>query len=486
MTFIDETKELASLYDDSVLEYEPAGPIAGASLPVHTAPSNLAISPLAAQASDGRDETTSGDTWSTVDTDSVREQLRSPRDVVPVLSPSYSSISYNPPLVVDSPIRPSSITHSIVSLPHQPRSHSTPTFPLTGNSPSVRAYNAATSPHDHPTPSLEPSSFPLSDVQEAKLVYHFVTKLACFFDMCDQDNRHFELVVPQRAAACPTLRNAIFAASAKHLSRTSGFDPVVADRYHQESLKYLIPALNDSTAVMNEDLLAATIILRFLEEVEGACLGEDVESHLLGTHAFIGAQNSSGINGGLREACFWVALRQENRMAFVHQRCVSSAFHHYNLDLSMSPASDSVWANRIVMHASNTLRYCFGDGDKNIATYHELVAYSEQWMECKPQSFTPLYYKEAEPDGDIFPSVWYLNDAVVNGMQYYYLIDIVLAAYNPEIPSLGPRRKPMLQHVNVSIQELYSIFHSDVNEKKKKILTACRRGSEMMSRWFAG
>jgi hypothetical protein len=34
-------------------------------------------------------------------------------------------------------------------------------------------------------------------------------------------------------------------------------------------LKHLIPMLNDTAAIMDENLLAATVILRFLEEVEG-------------------------------------------------------------------------------------------------------------------------------------------------------------------------------------------------------------------------
>lgn len=100
------------------------------------------------------------------------------------------------------------------------------------------------------------------------LMRYFVENLSPCFDLCDPD-RHFALVVPHRAAVCPVLLNAIFACSAKHLSRVSGFDPYISDRYHQECLKHLIPMLNDSAAVMDENLLAATVILRFLEEVQG-------------------------------------------------------------------------------------------------------------------------------------------------------------------------------------------------------------------------
>jgi hypothetical protein len=82
-------------------------------------------------------------------------------------------------------------------------------------------------------------------------------------------SRNFELVVPQRAAACPTLLKAIFAISARHLSQTSNYDPLASNRYHDECLGYLIPMLDNSATVSDENLFAATIILRMLEEMDG-------------------------------------------------------------------------------------------------------------------------------------------------------------------------------------------------------------------------
>lgn len=86
--------------------------------------------------------------------------------------------------------------------------------------------------------------------------------------MCDP-NRHFELVVPERAAESHTLMNAIFAIAARHLSHTTDFDPLASNRYHDECLRYLIPMLNHASTVSDENLFAATIILRMLEEMDG-------------------------------------------------------------------------------------------------------------------------------------------------------------------------------------------------------------------------
>jgi hypothetical protein len=115
---------------------------------------------------------------------------------------------------------------------------------------------------------LETPVWPLQDQHEAKLMRHFIENLAASFNLCDPD-RHFDLVMPQRPAVCPTLLNAIFVAFARHLSRVSDFDPYVADQYYQECLNHLIPMLSDNAAITDENLLAATVMLRFLEEVEG-------------------------------------------------------------------------------------------------------------------------------------------------------------------------------------------------------------------------
>jgi hypothetical protein len=61
----------------------------------------------------------------------------------------------------------------------------------------------------------------------------------------------------------------MLAMAARHLDRTSSFDPFVSDHYYQACLEKLIPALDDHGVTMDDDLLAATVILRLLEEFDG-------------------------------------------------------------------------------------------------------------------------------------------------------------------------------------------------------------------------
>lgn len=77
------------------------------------------------------------------------------------------------------------------------------------------------------------------------------------------------MYIPYRARHCETLFNAILAMSARHLSRTESLDPFLSDYYYQACLESLIPALDNHGVTMDDDLLAATVILRLLEEYNG-------------------------------------------------------------------------------------------------------------------------------------------------------------------------------------------------------------------------
>lgn len=82
--------------------------------------------------------------------------------------------------------------------------------------------------------------------------------------------------MPQRARSNRTLATAILALSARHLSRTTQFDSFVADHYHQECLQTLIPILGESTAVLDDALLAALVVLRLLEEMDGKLTSDHI------------------------------------------------------------------------------------------------------------------------------------------------------------------------------------------------------------------
>ncbi len=300
---------------------------------------------------------------------------------------------------------------------------------------------------------LEQSSFPLSDLEEATLLRYYVQRLAQDFDLSDPQ-RHFRTVVPQRAATCPLLLNAIYALSAKHLSRVSNYDPLISDKYHQECLRRVIPALSDSAAILDENLLACTIILRHLEEFEVPLSGyspSDRQSHLLGSHAFIRAQEHSPMSDGLRKAAFWVGLRQEIYVAFVNQRSIAIELNNFNLDRSCDPAPDYVWACRAVALCADAIRFFYGKDDRLNSEYDQLSEAVNEWHSCKSSNFTAMYFRDAD-EGELFPNIWFTSDEHVLGWQHYYIAKLLLAAHNPRIPKLGPSRAISLRAIDEEIK----------------------------------
>ncbi|MCJ1399182.1 hypothetical protein MMC11_002384 [Xylographa trunciseda] len=303
---------------------------------------------------------------------------------------------------------------------------------------------------------IETAIWPLSSIEEAKLMRYFVDHLALWFDLCDP-LRHFALVVPQRAAICPPLLYAVFAVSARHLSRIGTYDPYAADRYYEKCLNHLTKMMDDEAASMDENLLAATVVLRWLEEIEVPLSGFDLQSHLVGTSALISAQESApNPPSGLRQAAFWVALRQEIYIAFTNQRIVRWNLDRSPLDFSFSATDDCTWANRIVLCCAVVLKFCFDtEGDHTVSRWTELRRYCDRWRSSLPDSFSPIYYSEPSVEnGDILPQVWHIGDAHVTGIQHYILCMILLAVYNPSLPRLGPGQRMALKSMDEEIRGL--------------------------------
>lgn len=103
------------------------------------------------------------------------------------------------------------------------------------------------------------------------------------FDICDGE-RHFACTVPLRARTCPPLLNAIYTASARHLSRIKKYwrgnqvhyggkvlpnlTPETAIHYHNQCIAHFVSLSDHSREAQDENLLAAAVILRFYEEVD--------------------------------------------------------------------------------------------------------------------------------------------------------------------------------------------------------------------------
>ncbi|KAI9640840.1 hypothetical protein NHQ30_010681 [Ciborinia camelliae] len=340
-----------------------------------------------------------------------------------------------------------------------------------------------------------------SKIQEACLLRYFVDELACWvctslnerrllltisfqFDLCDPA-RHFALVVPHRAKHCPALLNAIYTASARHLCRLGQYkkNGVVeyygkqlpnlhmetAVEYHSKCIENLVSVSDDLDALYDENLLVASVILRFYEEVDAPLNGGDWETAQRGTHVFITAQASGVLDSTLRTAAFRVAYRQEVHMAFVRQRPFHMPLqcHEYR---SLEYADDFIWAYRTIVHCADVLQYCYGHGSKTNSDYDMLVQYHEGWENLRPQSFEALYERPVVSNTrHALPEIWYLSDCHVTAHQHMDISQILLTTYNPRVPRLGPGHRAQ---INTMVKRLCGVAVSN-HRSPPAMNTAC-------------
>ncbi|RAL63444.1 hypothetical protein DID88_003864 [Monilinia fructigena] len=223
--------------------------------------------------------------------------------------------------------------------------------------------------------------------------------------------------------------------------------------YHSKCIEHLVSA-SDIEALCDENLLVASIILRFYEEVDAPLSGGDWETAQRGTQVFITAQASGGLDSSLRRAAFRVAYRQEVHMAFVRQRPFHMPLqcHEYrSSNLPMIPHG-LIEPSFIVQML---LEYCYGHGSKTNSDYDMLVQYHEGWESLRPQSFDALYERAASSNASqALPEIWYLSDYHVTAHQHMGISQILLTTYNPRVPRLGPGLRTASQRIETQVNTM--------------------------------
>lgn len=253
-------------------------------------------------------------------------------------------------------------------------------------------------------------------------------------------------------------------------------------------MAYLIELSKDAEHVRDKDLLAAAVILQYYEEHQTLVTSEESETFLRTFQIFMNGQVDAvsspsqktflqetqiptlfhierAINGStadvtpLQHASFRVALRQEITSAFMKQRPIRLHTGAWSWPRSFVKANDTVWANRLIVFCADVLQFCFGgdisSSNGKVQRWNELKDFENSWESHKPLSFSSIHYKEPNRhNGEIFPQIWYLADTHVSGMLYLDLARILLIAYDPTVPRLGPGVAAALRGISAQIRDI--------------------------------
>ncbi|KAK3402465.1 hypothetical protein B0T20DRAFT_446 [Sordaria brevicollis] len=287
------------------------------------------------------------------------------------------------------------------------------------------------------------SAFPIEDPVEAELYRHYVQSLAPWLDLCDP-LRSFETLVPQQAAKFPLLLKAIYSFSARHKTLTGYFDSVRSSEYYDECLTELrdvLAAYDESGA--DENLFAATIILRVLEEIDVVDNGTDQEANLLGIHAFVSTGSFFENPSPLSVASFWVGLRQGIYKAVINKRPVGLSVDHILVEQSLERKDYHSLANNAVVHCTRVLNFCFDKGGVlcNLQEWNKLWKSIEDWENEHVGFNTPVF---KAPDDVPFPQIWYHQSCQVIGVQHHLLAKAYLIRLRQKLSASGTRHQSSL------------------------------------------
>ncbi|OAP56558.1 hypothetical protein AYL99_09737 [Fonsecaea erecta] len=319
--------------------------------------------------------------------------------------------------------------------------------------------------------------------ESAELMRYFIDNCACFFDFSDA-KRHFAYEVPLRARQNATLANAMLALAARHRSRADASETFAADQYYNACLQTMIPRLGDKSAIEDDELLAAIVILRLLEEMDVPIVGSDHQKHLFGTQAIITAsQSRSEIPvTALRRACYWAAFRQEIFMSLTAQRPFNLILP--DMEPPTSPSDDWSWTLQATYQCGKVESFVFGEESVTMSRYLELMDDIETWQRERPVSFDPVYQETGRLENS-FPDIQIHMDCHVMGWQYITMAHLLLNVHCP-LPRVGPAHKLTMTDMEKVIQKdvrtLCGIAQSNPHTPPASLVACmaialCNRGS---------
>ncbi|KAJ3545699.1 hypothetical protein NM208_g2387 [Fusarium decemcellulare] len=143
-------------------------------------------------------------------------------------------------------------------------------------------------------------------------------------------------------------------------------------------------------------------------------------------------------------------------------------------DKTSVAVGDTGWANLMLLHLADIIRYCFTDS-KDIFQYDALLNDLTDWSQSKPDSFTPIYTCE-HPDGRLFPEIWLYNESTAAGLQYYHLGRMLLMSHNPRLPKIGPTKSRAMKRIELEMKndaKLVCAIADGMGQGNPTYLSAC-------------
>jgi hypothetical protein len=320
-------------------------------------------------------------------------------------------------LADDAEIENTSFTDNVTTPGGIPTPYPTPQLPfssphLTFPAPQVPIVTPRSSVTKGEERELWQSPAVLQD-HELPLFKEFVTFYSQRLDLFDPQT-HFGSYVPQLAMKNEGLLKAILALSARRASlnptASSGapVDRTEAVQYYYETIQYLQRAMKYESFTKSVDILALAIIVSTYEMIDGG--SKAWERHLKGVFWIQRSQNNDGESGGLKQAVWWVWIRQDIWAAFRERRRCFSIWkpkRPYHMMDQYDIARRAVYLLAMAVNYSSEEERTQGQRDlqTRIQRADTLMAMLDDWSHHRTIHFTPMPWERTEKNEPVAP-IW--------------------------------------------------------------------------------
>ncbi|KAG4257853.1 hypothetical protein FPRO03_02808 [Fusarium proliferatum] len=280
---------------------------------------------------------------------------------------------------------------------------------------------------------------------EAELVRHFFSGFSDAFDLGDPD-RPFSSWLSTRVLQYPRLLESILTIVSRHFGKgrtNQGSLDSVAEPLPQSNPR--LPNMSSNIDCSMEEIHSVVDLLsRFAQSMEAKRL---VSSPSLGQANMMDRPTELFERESLPEAAWWANLRMEAYLAVANQVPFPSYLDSLCAGKRGAPVDDKDWANLMLLHLTDIIRYCFSD-NKDAEHYAALLKDMTIWSETKPDSFDPIYTCN-HTEKQVLPDIWLYSEPVAAGLQYYHLSRMLLMSHDPRLPKIGLARNRKMKQIEV-------------------------------------
>ncbi|KAI0195393.1 hypothetical protein EV127DRAFT_467229 [Xylaria flabelliformis] len=223
-------------------------------------------------------------------------------------------------------------------------------------------------------------------------------------------------------------------------SAVSGF-PDRAAAYHNKAVDLLIPILDGPIESLDENVLAAIVLLRAFEEGTDT----DTGTHLFGSARLLNTAAGFAAAGGLGEAASWIVLRQSIYISFTRSQPLCIDLDNYRRSRAFTSIDAESLANRAVFLCAQVLTFAFGTGENapkwHVDEWDNLNHDLEEWYKSRPGELCAYWVDMPRPgEGGTFPAfpaAWMARPAHVVGIQVYFMARLLLTIFDPRLEELS-------------------------------------------------